>query len=219
MNLLARAWYDSVRLTTAAILTTGFSMRYEGRQNVPLEGPTLLVANHESFLDPLMIGSVLPRRLSFLARKTLFRNPLFALFIRSLNSVPVNQEGFAREGLQIILEQLQKGNAVLVFPEGERTWTGKMNYLKPGVHLLIKRVEMTIVPVGVAGPYEAWPRTKSRPKLSPLFAPPSDHTISVAFGKPFSSTFYKGWDREKVLSDLHDRILTMADRAEVIRRK
>lgn len=219
MDALAGFWYDTVRLVTATTITMGFSLRSEGLRNIPLEGPALLVANHESFLDPLMVGSASPRRLAFLARKTLFRNRVFRLFISSLDSVPVDQEGFAREGLQTIIERLKLGKAVLIFPEGERTWTGKMNRMKPGVHLLIKRVEMPIVPVGIAGAFEAWPRTKSCPKFAPLFAPANDHTVSVVFGRPYSSTHYKGWERERVLLDLYDRIHAVADRADEIRRK
>ncbi len=104
------------------------------------------------------MGVAAPRHICFLARKSLFRHRLFGGLIHSLNAVPVEQHGIAKEGLKTILEQLSKGQAVLVFPEGERTYTGEVQPLKPGILLLIKRIAAPIVPIGIAGAFEALPR-------------------------------------------------------------
>jgi 1-acyl-sn-glycerol-3-phosphate acyltransferase len=199
-------------------LTLGFRYRFEGRRNIPATGPALLLANHQSFLDPSAVGCATRRHLCFLARKTLFRG-WFGRLIRRLNAVPVDQEGIAKEGLKNILEQLKAGQAVLVFPEGERTWTGEVQPLKPGFLLLIKRIDAPIVPIGVAGAFQALPRTRKWPKLSPLFWPARGADIAVSIGKPIPAERYRDMPREQVLAELHEELKCAAERAQRLRRK
>jgi 1-acyl-sn-glycerol-3-phosphate acyltransferase len=199
-------------------LTVGFRYRFEGRRNIPRSGPALLIANHQSFLDPPIVGCGTRRHLCFLARKTLFRG-LFGKLIGRLNAVPVDQEGVAKEGLKTILEQLKAGEAVLMFPEGERTHTGEVQSLKPGVLLLIKRMAAPIVPIGIAGAFDALPRTRKWPKLSPLFLPPTGADIAVSFGEPIPAERYRDMPREQVLAELHAELQRVKERAERLRRK
>ena len=199
-------------------LTVGFSYRFEGRRNVPPTGPALLLSNHQSFLDPMIVGAAARRHLCFLARKTLFRNRLFGGLIRRTNAVPVDQEGIAKEGLKAILERLQMGQAVLVFPEGERTWQGEVQPLKPGILLLIKRLSVPIVPAGIAGAFDALPRTRHWPKLSPFFLPPTGADITVSIGKPIASERYRDMPREQALAELQAELKRLKERAERLRR-
>jgi 1-acyl-sn-glycerol-3-phosphate acyltransferase len=211
--------YETSYWSSVVGFTLGFSFRGEGRRNVPLTGPALLIANHQSFLDPLAVGTVARRHLCFLARKTLFRNRFFGGLIRRVYAIPVDQEGVAKEGLKAIVDQLKAGRAVLVFPEGERTSTGKLQPLKPGVLLLIKRVEVPIIPVGIAGAYDALPRTRKWPKLSPIFLPATGADIAVSIGKPIPSERFRDMPREKVLEELHDELRRATERAQQMRRK
>jgi 1-acyl-sn-glycerol-3-phosphate acyltransferase len=213
------AWYDMAYATTMAALTLGFSLRYTGRRNIPQDGPALLIANHQSFLDPLAVGLASPRRLSFLARKTLFKNRFFGNLLRSLDTVPVDQVGVAKEGLRAILNKLHEGRAVLVFPEGERTWQGNIQPFKPGIQLLIKRTHCPIVPVGVAGAFDALPRTRNWPLLSPLFMPATRGAIGVAVGKPLDSERYAAMPREQMLEELQNELKKVHCEAERIQRK
>jgi 1-acyl-sn-glycerol-3-phosphate acyltransferase len=199
-------------------LTWGFNYRYEGSRNIPLTGPALLLSNHQSFFDPSIVGSATRRHLCFLARKTLFRNRLFGALIDRLNAVPVDQEGVAKEGLKTILDQLKAGQAVLVFPEGERTHSGEVQPLKPGVLLLIKRLEVPIVPIGIAGAFDALPRTRKWPKLSPFFLPPTGSDIAVSIGKPIPAERYRDMPREQVLIELQGELQHAKERAERLRR-
>ena len=218
-NEYSRLLYEMGYWLSQVGLTWGFNYRYEGRRNVPRNGPALLLANHQSFFDPSIVGCAARRHLCFLARKTLFRNPLFGALIRRCNAVPVDQEGVAKEGLKTILEQLKFGQAVLVFPEGERTATGEVQPLKPGVLLLINRIEAPIVPIGIAGAYNALPRTRHWPKLSPLILPPTDASIAVSIGKPISPARYRNMPRPQALAELREELLRAKERAERLRRK
>src|SRR5579885_662490 len=78
---LSALWYDLGYWSSVAALTLGFSMRIAGRANVPRKGPVLLLANHESFIDPLAVGVCCPRRLHYLARKTLFKHRVFGAYL------------------------------------------------------------------------------------------------------------------------------------------
>jgi 1-acyl-sn-glycerol-3-phosphate acyltransferase len=216
---LSRLWYEGNRWGVMAALSLGFSLRFEGGRNIPRRGPVMLIANHQSFIDPLAIGLTTPRQLCYLARKTLFKNPQFGAYLRSVGCVPVDQEGFAREGLKTTLHLLKEGEAVLVFPEGERTWTGRMQPLKPGVHLLMKRSAVPIVPVGVAGAFEAYPRTRKLPRISPPFLPATDATVAVSVGPALNPHRYLDWPREQMLEELFNKIHEQQQRAERLRRK
>ncbi len=197
-----------------SLFTLGFSIRMQGERNMPPTGPALVVANHQSFFDPLLIGLCARRPLVYVARKTLFKNRFFAAMIRGLNAVPIDQEGIGKEGIRIVLDQLSRGRAVVLFPEGERTWDGKMLPLRPGIHLLIKRTQAPIVPVGIAGAFDAWPRTRVLPIPAPVCFPGCAGRLSVALGKPLDARRFAELPREQALRELFDKIHDEQVRAE-----
>jgi 1-acyl-sn-glycerol-3-phosphate acyltransferase len=212
-------WYEACYWMAWTVYTVGFSLRTEGSRHMPRRGPVLIIANHESFLDPVAVGLAVRRHICYLARKTLFRSRLFGGFLRSVGCVPVDQEGVAKEGLKTCLELLKAGRALLVFPEGERSETGKMNPLKPGIHLLIKRAAVPVLPVGVAGAFEAYPRGAQLPTLSPLFWPSPTGAIAISVGRPIPPEHFAGMEREKLLPELFDVLQARVERAERLRRK
>jgi 1-acyl-sn-glycerol-3-phosphate acyltransferase len=216
---LSRAWYETVAWVTAAGSILAFSSRFEGGANVPRQGPVLLLANHQCYLDPVFIGLATRRQLSFLARKSLWKSRALGWFINSLNAVPVDQEGVAKEGLKTVISLLERGRAVVIFPEGQRTLDGKMGPLMPGVHLIIKKTRPLIVPVGIAGAYDAWPRWRPYPIPAPLFLPGAKGTVAVSIGKPFDSTHLAEMPRDQAIAELFTTIHKMWRRAEHLRRK
>jgi len=216
---LAYLWYEFMYWKTLTVATLGFSLRISGRRNVPRRGPALLIANHQSFLDPIVIGIASRRHLCYLARKTLFRNRVFGTLLSSLNTVPVDQEGVAKEGLKTILQELKEGSAVLVFPEGQRSWDGKLQPLKPGIQLLIKRTKAPIIPIGVAGAHIALPRGKSRVKFSPFFLPATDASVAVVIGKPLDAERFAHLQREEMMTALLGELQKVHAAADRLRRK
>jgi len=211
--------YEFFNQTLTFGLTLGWSYRVRGRNLVPKRGPALFIANHQSFLDPPTIGTAVPGHITYLARKTLFDNPAFGWLIRTVNAVPIDQDGIGIEGIRAILEHLAQGERVLVFPEGGRTETGKIQPMMPGISLLIKRARCPIVPVGIAGAYESYPRGAWIPKPAPLFLPPSRRALAVSFGPPRSADSVAGLPREKMLAVLAADIAEQFAHAERIRRK
>jgi 1-acyl-sn-glycerol-3-phosphate acyltransferase len=212
-------YYDIAYMVCFWLMIVATSVRMTGRRNMPMSGPVLLLANHTSFIDPLLIGFGSRRRLSFLARVTLFHNRYFRALINSVNAIPINHRGFSREGLQAVLDALAKGQAVVMFPEGERSADGKLAEFKPGLALLVKRSKALIVPVGIAGAFAAWPRQRKLPRFNPLFQPPTKRTLAVAIGKPIDPAKYANVSREEMLADLQRAVQVEMVNAEMIRRQ
>jgi 1-acyl-sn-glycerol-3-phosphate acyltransferase len=216
---LSYLWYKWCYWIASAGMVLGFSFRTEGRRRIPRRGPVLIIANHQSFFDPIALGVTCPRRLLFLARKTLFKPPWFAWLISSLGGVPMDQEGVAKEGLKTILQHLLAGEAVVVFPEGTRTANGDLSPLKPGVQLLIRRAQAPIVPMGIAGAFEALPYWRKIPTLSPLFVPAGNSTIAVWVGRPLEARRFVDMPRDRLVAELTTELHKVKARAEHLRRK
>ncbi len=198
--------------------TFGWGFRATGREHLPRTGPALLVSNHQSFIDPVLVGSAATRRVTYLARSNLWNNKVLGRVIDHYGAVPIDR-GFGREGLQTVFTELDKGKAVLMFPEGERTRTGELLPLKAGISLLVKRVTCPIVPVGVTGAYQAWPPHRKWPTPDPLPLASRGRAIGVAFGEPIDPARYKGMDREAMLLALGAEIRKAHEAAERVRRQ
>jgi 1-acyl-sn-glycerol-3-phosphate acyltransferase len=188
----------------------------EGRGNVPNEGAVLLIGNHQSYLDIVMMGLACPRRIHFLAKKPLFNNRILAAIMRFFETIPVDAS-FGRAGLEGILHDLKKGRAVLIYPEGERSWNENLAPLKPGVSLLVKKAQCPIVPVGIAGAFEAWPRTRGFMRFAPPFLNWSKGRIAVSVGNPIDGAELAKLDREGMLAVLAKSLQTAIDRADRLR--
>jgi 1-acyl-sn-glycerol-3-phosphate acyltransferase len=216
---LADRWWDLGKVACFYTLTSLFSLRTAGGRNVPSSGPVLLLSNHQTFLDPVLVGLAVPRYVRWVARQTLHKNRFLAALINSLRAIPIDHRGFSREGLQSTLDALEHGDCVGMFPEGERTHDGLLHQFKPGFSLLVKRSKAPIVPAGIAGAYNAWSRTRKLPWPSPLFMPPTDRTIAVSVGKPIDPARFTGVSRDEMLGELQQAVRIEMGKAERLRRK
>jgi 1-acyl-sn-glycerol-3-phosphate acyltransferase len=135
-----------------------FRCRVYNPERVPRQGPVILAANHESFIDPAAIGSAVPREVHYLARAPAFRFPVWGDLLRRVNAIPINQEGSAAAGLRAGLDVLSKGNALLLFPEGSRTHDGALHKFRSGVGLIAAKSGAPVVPIRVFGLYEIYGR-------------------------------------------------------------
>lgn len=173
-SLLSRIWYRFIKCLCWAVAVLFFRFRWTGQEHVPASGPLLILSNHQSHLDPVMIGIACPRQLSALAKKSLFVGP-FGWLIRSLGAFPIDLESSGLGGVRTSLKVLKQGAALLVFPEGARSWDGRLTPLLPGFCALARRSGATIVPLGIDGAHDALPRGSSWPRFCP---------ISLRFGPP-----------------------------------
>ncbi|HEX4415042.1 MAG TPA: lysophospholipid acyltransferase family protein [Lacipirellulaceae bacterium] len=169
---LSYLWYAALWCACYAFGQLFFRFKFSGKQHVPPTGPVLLVSNHQSNLDPVLVGVACPRELKYMARKGLFFFPL-GLWIRALGAVPIDQEGSALAGIRVTLDLLKQNNALLVFPEGSRSPDGKLHKIMPGFCLLARRSKATIVPLALEGAFAALPRGK-------ILVNP--HPIALKFG-------------------------------------
>ncbi len=138
--------------------TLFFDLKTYGRENVPKKGGVLLVANHQSYLDPVLVAVHLYRPVSFLAKSELFENPFLAWLIRLLEAFPVRQGHGDVGAVKEVIRRLGEGYALNIYPEGTRTLTGDIEPLEKGVALVIRRAGVPVVPVAIHGSFEAWPK-------------------------------------------------------------
>jgi 1-acyl-sn-glycerol-3-phosphate acyltransferase len=155
--------------------TCCFDLKVFGAKHVPHEGGVLLVANHQSYLDPVLIGVRLPRPLNYIAKSELFENRHADRLLRWLNSFPVRQGSVDVGAVRETIARLRAGHALTIFPEGSRTNNGEMLPMSRGVSLVVRRAKVPVIPVVIDGSYQAWPmsRTIFRPrKIRLLYGPP-----------------------------------------------
>ena len=136
----------------------------EGLENVPKEGAFLLASNHLSFLDPPALGCRLPRNLHYFARDSLFKG-LLGMFIRSLNSIPVNRSQLDLATLRRVLKVLKEGHPLLVFPEGTRSEDGRLGEGKKGLGMLAAKAQVPVLPARIFGAYEIMGKGKAVPRI------------------------------------------------------
>ena len=141
-----------------------FGVRTRFAEPLPARGGLLMLSSHQSHLDPLLLGLATDRRLSSMARSTLYRFKPFGFVITALDAVPVEREASAVAGMKTVIERLKRGAAVIIFPEGTRTATGRLGEIKGGFSIMARRAGVPIVPVAIVGAYECWPRTRRFPR-------------------------------------------------------
>lgn len=189
--------YDAFRVFARLMGTVCFRLRWTGSEHFPETGGALICSNHQSFFDPVLVGLTCNRRMNYLARDTLFHNPILAPLIRYLDAIPIDREGGGLAGLKETLRRLKAGEQVLIFPEGTRTTDGEVLPLKPGFCSVARRSKTPLVPVGLDGAYQAWPRTAKFPRLG---------RMAVVIGEPMQPEMVSQMTDEQVVAELATRI-------------
>ena len=165
--------YQILKPPVVFLMRAWFGLRVSGAEHIPPSGPALIVSNHQSILDPPVIGGAARRQIYFLAKAELFRIPLFGWLIRALHARPVRREGPDPRALRTAALLLEEGKALLVFPEGTRSLDGRLGEGKPGVGMLAVTSGAPVVPAYVSGTLEALPKGATWPRRS---------QVSVSFG-------------------------------------
>lgn len=177
-----------------------FRIRVFGVENVPKQGSFLLLCNHQSFLDPVLIGVPLYRIVSFVARDSLYKSKIGDTILRGCMTIPIRRGQADTAAIKSILRTLKKGYGVGLFPEATRTHDGKIIDLKPGFGLLVRKGRCPVIPTVIDGAYEAWPRSKK-------FFIPGDITIS--YGEPITPDQTAAMDDKEFAEFLTTRLRKM----------
>ena len=193
-----RLWYCFLHFVTGMIGVTGFQIRIYGRHHEPAKGSTLVLSNHQSHLDPVIIGFSCRRRLNFLARETLFKFAPFRWLIESVDAIPIDREGLGLAGIKEALKRLKRGEMVLIFPEGTRSRNGEVGAMKPGFCMLARRGRSSLLPVGIAGSYDAYPRWRLVPRPA---------MIHVRFGDPITKEQMADLTDDQLVAEVQRRIV------------
>ncbi|MBV8415236.1 MAG: 1-acyl-sn-glycerol-3-phosphate acyltransferase [Verrucomicrobia bacterium] len=157
------------------VAKVAFQYQAFGQENIIEDGPAIMAANHQSYLDPPLVGITCRAELYFLARKTLFENKFVGPILSRVNALPVDLSGADLTAVRTIINLLKQGHRTVIFPEGTRSLTGEIQQARPGIGMIISKTLAPVVPMRIFGSFEAWPKGGKIKLLSP---------VTVVVGKP-----------------------------------
>jgi 1-acyl-sn-glycerol-3-phosphate acyltransferase len=201
-------WY-SCQIVLRLVFLVWLRYRAIGTRHIPESGGGLVIANHQSFLDPLLVGLPLNRPVSYIARDSLFRVPVVGWILRKTYVMPINRDGGSPAIIKETIRRMDAGFLCGVFPEGTRSRDGAVADFKPGFIALVRRGRVPIYPVGIAGANRAFGRGS-------WFIKP--RKVCVVFGEPLAASVVeelsaKGREAELV-SLVRDRVIACQREAE-----
>lgn len=169
--------YRLVRGACAPVLRRLFDLRVEGAEHLPASGPFILAANHHNYLDGVVLGVAVPRPIAFLVMPRVFRaTPLHPPFHRRIGSIPVALERPDPGAIKRVLQVLDAGRVVGIFPEGPFSQEGRLVGGRPGAAMVALRAGVPVVPAAIEGTYEALRGRR--------FYLPRRRPLAVQFGEP-----------------------------------
>lgn len=152
--------YHLLHVLSWLLTTLWFRLRKFGRENIPKEGPAILVCNHLRMMDTACIIAFSPRKVCFMAKKELFENPFLRAVLTSIDTFPISRGEADLSGIRTALRILKEGGLLCIFPEGTRNKARKepLLPLQEGVAMISLRAKAPIVPMWVDGGYAPWSR-------------------------------------------------------------
>jgi 1-acyl-sn-glycerol-3-phosphate acyltransferase len=210
-SLASLLFYDLIREFALLLLQVLYRIKRVRVKSVPRTGSVLLVANHQSFLDPPIVSSAIRHRhTDFLARGGLFKFKPFGWLISILHSTPIKQGAGDSGAMKATISKMNEGKMMLVFPEGSRTDDGEMHAFQRGIAVLLKRTDCQVVPVGIEGAFDVWPRSRKLPRLF-------TKRLVVCFGEPINSKELMEQGTDQAIETLRQRVESLVEEAKAIR--
>ncbi|MED4601434.1 lysophospholipid acyltransferase family protein [Paenibacillus validus] len=143
--------YRFLRGVFRLMFSVMFRLKAEGRENIPKEGAVVLCANHTSNWDPPVLGSLLERKVHYMAKAELFELPVLKQVLPRIGAFPVKRGGVSKDSIRLSLQLLKNGEIIGVFPEGTRSNAGGMG--KKGAASLALKSGATVIPAAIIGNY------------------------------------------------------------------
>ncbi|MGM0982808.1 MAG: 1-acyl-sn-glycerol-3-phosphate acyltransferase [Pseudomonadota bacterium] len=164
-----------------------YRLRFRGRHQIPSRGPAIVVCNHVSFMDALVVGGASPRPLRFLMDKPIYDSPWLNWLFRLVGAIPVDADrrdpGSVRHALTEVSRALRQGEVVMVFPEGRLSPDGEVHPFRRGLELILARDAVPVVPAGLAGLWGSWTSHQGGKALS-RFPRRFRARVALTFGEP-----------------------------------
>jgi 1-acyl-sn-glycerol-3-phosphate acyltransferase len=168
MNLYYRISKSLVRFFFKIL----FGLKIKGTGHLQYERNFIFASNHISYGDPPIVGCALDREVSFLAKKELFRNPLFGWLIRKYHAIPIDRESLDRKALTTVISLLKRGQPILMFPQGTRSRDRKLKQVKTGLGFIVLHSRTDIIPVYITGSDSLLNCFLRRNELKVIIGPP-----------------------------------------------
>lgn len=143
------SFYKFAFVVCNAFVRIAFKFRAEGVENLPNDGGYIICSNHRSYLDPVLLGVRIKRRLTFMAKEELFRVKILGPLIKKLGAFPIARGKGDTEAVEFAIDTVKSGKALMLFPEGTRSKDGKLLKLKSGVVVIASRSQGLIVPSAI----------------------------------------------------------------------
>lgn len=144
-----------LRFVAWILINTLYRLRERGMEHIPREGPAVLVCNHVSFVDALIISAAVPRPARFVMYHTIFKIPVLSWLFRTVRAIPIapakEDAAMKERAMDAIAQALADGELVCIFPEGKITSDGELNEFRPGIEDIIQRTPVPVVPMALRG--------------------------------------------------------------------
>ncbi len=149
-----------MRFLAWMLINLFYRLRATGLENVPKHGPAIVVCNHVSYMDPILLTGCIKRRMRFVMWYRIFQIPLLRFFFQHMKAIPIagarEDEHLMNEAFERVDEELAAGNVVCIFPEGAITRDGEVQRFRPGIEKIIARRPVPVVPVALGRLWGSW---------------------------------------------------------------
>ena len=219
VSLIALIWLGVLRRSTSSChilvrlwgriicMAGGVSVRVEGTENLDPDQPYIFAANHQSQFDIITLQGYLPCDFRWLAKKELFKVPIWGPAMRLAGYIPIDRSRgrAAMKSLDQAARRIAEGTSVIIFPEGTRSRDGRLHSFKAGAMVLAIKAGVPLVPTAIQGTFEILPKGR-------LLMKPGQ--VVIRLGRPIPTSGYRTKDRHELALYLQEKVAELLESAE-----